>query len=352
MLNKILNFAIPSIPQVLGFFTFFIILKGYIGYDNLITERLPIYQMAVGFSAVILLGISYSKLLFTISFLSLIKLIGVIFIICFGFFYNDNSLTFSLIIANLCIQVFLNIKILNTYNKNIYVFYLTIYSFLLPQLLWVNIPSLILILLFQLGFYNLLSIKKKNDGDFQGLLSKDVFLSIFMQAPLMITSFFDPLLIEAIGKDTYKQYILILKITNGIALFCFAKIQLEILYGEIEQKNLKKWKFYIWLVLSLILCISFLKIKYGFFFQILFYSVLVNIISLVVRYNLKNNNNNLLLLIKPFISILIYYSFLKLPLDKIIFQNFFISVISFSFIFLMVPNISYILNKNFKLNKK
>lgn len=168
----------------------------------------------------------------------------------------------------------------------------------------------------------------------------------------MITSFFDPLLIEAIGKDTYKQYILILKITNGIALFCFAKIQLEILYGEIEQKNLKKWKFYIWLVLSLILCISFLKIKYGFFFQILFYSVLVNIISLVVRYNLKNNNNNLLLLIKPFISILIYYSFLKLPLDKIIFQNFFISVISFSFIFLMVPNISYILNKNFKLNKK
>ena len=172
MLNKILNFAIPSIPQVLGFFTFFIILKGYIGYDNLITERLPIYQMAVGFSAVILLGISYSKSLFTISFLSLIKLIGVVFIICFGFFYNANSLTFSLIIANLCIQVFLNIKILNTYNKNIYVFYLTIYSFLLPQLLWVNIPSLILILLFQLGFYNLLSIKKRMTEIFKVYLVK------------------------------------------------------------------------------------------------------------------------------------------------------------------------------------
>nr|WP_314898204.1 hypothetical protein [uncultured Flavobacterium sp.] len=345
MKKKILSFIFPSIPQVIGVVVFFIILKGHIGFEDIISERLPIYQMALSISSVIFLGISYSQSSSIVSFKTFIKIVSFTFFISLGTVFFNNSLSVPLIITILCSQVFINNKLLKVCKRFYYVIYLVIISFLSPQLLWINDFFLVGILIMQIIIYNNLS-KEEISTDGRTLFNRDILISLCMQAPLLITSLFDPLLIDVIGNDIYQRYVMVLKITNGIALFAFAKIQLDVLYGEFNEVVLKKWIIYSNVFFILILGLSFIHNQIALGMQILFYSILININSLVIRANLKNRKNNLAIIIKPLVSIIIYLLFFILPFKGFRLEYYFIPVISLSYLVLIIPDFNF---ENYKV---
>ncbi len=336
-ITKHVNKLLAGLPQIIGFLCFYIILNLEGNYRELVASRIVSYQIIISISSLIILGLSYTN------FISVFKkknffYAGIVFLfIGLIEFFFFKSLFCSLVVAIFLIGSLINLSFIKFKRPRIeYIIISSVFAFILPISLILNIYALVGIFVlecFFLFFY--LNEKKEKLDNLSGLSFYNILLSIAFQAPFFIFNVYDEYLKLFLGLETYLNYLLFMKITNGALVYFYAQFQISILYNEFE--NLAKINIikYNLIIIFLILLFSFFLLNNTivFFIVISLYNVFINNMSLYVRMNLMKSKYNFNKLWKPLLSFLLYSS-------SILFFSFFPSYVMF---FLFVGALSILI---------
>lgn len=236
------QYAIAAAPQVLGLVTQILIIKVF--FVSAATQALSAYQFALTVSSIFYLGLAYQQTFIRIrlgpvvfSQLALFLIAG----LSGSGFIDRYFLTLSLFLSYFLTISLIQYAVLRVLNGNLYIAVSAIISVASPQLLWIGeIPTAALAIMLFFAF--LIWSYRRDDNetstdDLKVSSLRPIFYSILLQSPLLTLALFDPLLAVVVGPAFYVNFVLLQKITNGIALLAFSRTQLKIVLKQYRISN-------------------------------------------------------------------------------------------------------------------
>ena len=156
-----------------------------------------------------------------------------------------------------------------------------------PNILWLDLLGVLAIISTLLCASIVLTINNNNKNEyFQNEVIQSLY-SVILQIPMLSLTLFDPLISKIMGIENYVDYNIILKITNGVFLFLFSKMQLDVIKNDKFNIDLKFFSSLSFLLLISIFICSFFYGQISVFIQCCILSLLINIVSIVVRVHLR-----------------------------------------------------------------
>lgn len=322
-----LGWLLLIMPQILGVIIYTIVV--YYGKEDIIFNRLPIYQGITSFSSLIVLSLVYNPNREAIKgpFLILINLILLSFTVLFLSLENrDLSFIISFSIFSLLINTLGILKLLEG-RKTGYLFFLIFNSFATPLTLIIDegviyllsfVLFLIIFILFNKIKYFLLEFEISNNG-------KLFITALVVHLPLIMFPIFDNTIVQLIDFELYSNYVVFYKYINGFIVLLFSKLQLDLLLNKGKSKT--NYSKYLLLILLILFFCTLYKSKIFLIFSIFLYSIGINLISIEIRKALFAGLN-IIVPIFSLISIFTYYFFL-------IVGNFILHEHPYFFIFIM-----------------
>jgi hypothetical protein len=285
---RILPLVGASIPQITGLVAQIIIIK-LISVPE-VAFRLPTYNFAISVTSIIFLGLAYRQTRFVPSLQHILGLQGAVLTFSLFFFLNEGWQGY--LIAGLCVSVLASVSIillqmLSGFTRSRYLIGATILSAAAPNILWLDMLGVFAITCTLLSASIALTMNTFNKNeDFKNEFTQSLY-SVLLQIPMLSLTLFDPLISKIMGLENYLDYSIILKITNGVFLLLFSKMQLDVIKNDKFDIDLKFFSYLSFLLLIFIIINSFFYGIISVFIQCCILSFLINIVSIVVRVHLR-----------------------------------------------------------------
>lgn len=282
---KILSF----LPPLFGVLIFSYLIK-FSGFES-VNTRLPIFQGITAYFSLILIGFTYMKQREAVGGIKVILPLLLIAVIPIILYYKLTTESLFLISEISLIVYFNSISLylmMIKKNKIRYVIFTIVNSIFQPLTLIYNdylfAVMIALSLIFLIFNYN--QVKSDLEVFRYTTSGVNILKSIFLHGPFIALPLFDYKVQSLLGIERYGDYIFMNKYINGFITLLFSYKQLDLLFdGHLKHK---KQIFYLLLVILGILFINSFSSGYMVFLAIslVFYSLGVNLSSLLVRYEL------------------------------------------------------------------
>ncbi|MCC5610833.1 hypothetical protein LC612_29830 [Nostoc sp. CHAB 5834] len=289
--SRILQLLWAAAPQVAGLVAQIIIIKWMTVPE--VALRLPTYNFAISATSIVFMGLAYRQNRFVPSYQHILTLQGAALAWSMYFsFYEDGR---GYVIAGLCVSVLASVSIillqmLARFTRPQYLIGATILSAAVPNILWLDLWVVVAIAVGLLGVTmkmakDIATSNEQTSYDFGQSL-----YSIALQIPLLSLTLFDPMIAKIMGLQAYVDYAILLKIANGVFLLLFSHLQLNILQNDNNNINLRLISFLSFVLLILISIISMLHGTVSVFVQCCILSLIINLVSIIVRIHLRFEN--------------------------------------------------------------
>jgi hypothetical protein len=345
MIKKLnLGWLLYIAPQILGVLTYTIVV--YYGKEDIIFNRLPIYQGITSFSSLMMLSLMYNPNREAIKgpSLILINLILLSFTIYFFSLENrDLSFIISFSIFSLLINTLGILKLIEG-KKTDYLFFLIFNSFAAPLTLIIDVgviylSSFVLVLI----IYEVFNKIKHLLLQFEISINGKLFIqAIAVHLPLILFPIFDTKLVQLIDFKLYSNYVVFYKYINGFIVLLFSKSQLDLLLNK--EKSKTDYSNYLLLILLILFFCTLFKGKIFLIFSIFLYSIGINLISIELRKALFTDLKIIVPIFSLF-SIFAYYFFLFIGNNFLLEHPYF-----FIFIMYLLAMIPILTSKTYKHN--
>lgn len=318
-------------PQISGLVAQIIIIK-LIAIPE-VAFRLPAYNFAISATSIVFLGLAYRQTRFVPALKHILGLQGAVLAYSLFFYITEGGRGY--LIAGLCVSVLASVSIIllqmiSRFTRSRYLIGATILSATAPNILWLDLPQVLAITCALLCVTMVMSNNTSNKSELKSYKFTQSMYSIILQIPMLSLTLFDPMISRIMGLQEYVDYAISLKIANGIFLLLFSHLQLNVLQNDRPNVNLKITSGLSFLLLVLI---SINSLFYGFtsvFIQCCILSIIINLVSIIVRIHLRFEAINLKFALFTTSILFIYLGLTYgLYLKKINFENYAVVIAAF-----------------------
>lgn len=285
-------YAAAAAPQVIGLVSQMLIIKVFFATTAAIT--LPAYQFALTVSSILYLGLAYQSTLIKIKVVPV--LIFQVLLFGAGLLGKSKIIDPYFVNITLYLSYFIGISIVQYYiliklNEKIYIYALSIISFISPQILWMGLSPTIILSIIVFAIF----VKLNQSSSGEEYYGKEAVLrairsisyNIILQLHLLSLSLFDPLLVAVVGSGFYVNFVLLQKITNGLGVLAFSRIQMKIV---LKQYRIREFSKFLAMFILIIVASTIAAIWGGQFalpIQCVLLSLSINLASLIIRDHLQ-----------------------------------------------------------------
>lgn len=277
-----------AMPQIVGLVAQIIIIK-LIAIPE-VAFRLPIYNSAISVTSIVFLGLAYRQNRFIPGTKHIVVIQGTVLSYLLFFYISEGEREYfisGLFISVLASVSIILLQIIPRCTRSKYLIGATILSAIAPNILWLDLPKVLGIASALICVTLVMSTNVANKNTEKSLKLKQSIYSIVLQMPMLSLTLFDPMISQIMGIQAYVDYAISLKITNGIFLLLFSHIQLEVLQNDRFDINLKTASYFV-IFMTIAICINSLFIgTLSVFIQCIILSIIINILSVIVRYHLR-----------------------------------------------------------------
>jgi hypothetical protein len=287
-LSKFLQILFVALPQVCGIITQIIVIKFYGGHD--VSVRLPIYNFSMSAVSIIFLGIAYTRSRVKPGFGSTVLINMICWLslctIRHLFSFGSEFFVVTSILVLSCVAL-IQIHLIRGHSRLTYVTVSCIIGVAAPQILWINevgiyfISLLLSLINMTLAYGNTRAVAK----GVKNTVAQSLY-SVFLQASLLSVTLFDPIIVKIIGSGAYIDYAVLLKIFNGIFVFAFSKVQMDIMTMKAYEIDRRRYQIYLTCLVTLIMIFAISSSYIAMAVQCALLALVINIISIFVRIHL------------------------------------------------------------------
>lgn len=328
---RILQLVWAAAPQVAGLLAQIIIIK--IMTEPEVAIRLPTYNFAISATSIVFLGLAYRQTRFLPTLQHILTLQGAALAWSMYFSFSQDGRGY--VVAGLCVSVLASVSIillqmLAGLTRPRYLIGATILSATVPNILWLDLWVVMAIAVGLLGVTMKMAKDIASSNEQTSYKFGQSFYSIALQIPLLSLTLFDPMIAKIMGLQAYVDYAILLKIANGIFLLLFSHLQLNILQNDNNNVNLRLVSFSSFILLIAISINSMFDGIISVFIQCCILSLIINLVSIIVRIHLRFENAKLVFAFFT-ASIVSVYSGMTygLSISNIRFENYAVVIAAF-----------------------
>jgi hypothetical protein len=284
------HYAAAAAPQVLGLACQVLIIKVF--FAAAAAQTLSAYQFALTVSSILYMGLAYQKTLRVIGIgpvlvaQSLLLMTGIV-----AYRYgSDYMATLALFLSYFLSISLVQYAVLRFLDGNLYLIVSALISVVSPQLLWIGEPYVLI--LAGLALLTFVVVSGRKIAEQEGLDADvpsawAVVYNILLHAPLLSLALFDPFLAGVVGSSFYVNFVLFQKITNGIGILAFSRLQMRIVLKQYRIRRIDHFAVIFVMIALASASAGVFAGQYALLVQCILLSLNINVASIVVRDHLQ-----------------------------------------------------------------